>query len=83
VVTYICHPSYTGSINRRIEVQVSLGETRDPIRKIMKAKRSGSVAQVVEHLLSKCKALNSNTVKMLTSFYTEHYKIERYTMFID
>jgi hypothetical protein len=32
------------------------------IKKITKAKRNGSVAQVVEHLYGKCKALSSNPV---------------------
>jgi hypothetical protein len=33
---------------------------QDCIKKITKAERAESTAQVVEHLLSKCKALNSN-----------------------
>jgi hypothetical protein len=32
----------------------------DPHSKISRAKRTGGVAQAVEHLLCKCKALNSN-----------------------
>jgi hypothetical protein len=41
-------------------VQTSLGKKRDPISKITRAKRAGGVAQVVEPLPSKCKALSSN-----------------------
>jgi hypothetical protein len=33
---------------------------QDPNSKITKAKRAGGMAQVVEHLHSKCKALSSN-----------------------
>jgi hypothetical protein len=33
---------------------------RDPILKITRAKWTGGVAQAVEHLLCKCKALSSN-----------------------
>jgi hypothetical protein len=33
----------------------------DPILKVFIAKRAGDLAQVVEHLLSKYKALSSNT----------------------
>jgi hypothetical protein len=36
-------------------------ETQDCISKITNAKRAGSVAQVEEHLLNKCKALSSNS----------------------
>jgi hypothetical protein len=43
--------------NRRIEVQVRPGQ---PYLKI-KTKSAGDMAQVVECLPSKCKALNSNT----------------------
>jgi hypothetical protein len=35
---------------------------RDPISKIIKAKWTGGVAQEVEHLFCKCKALSSNLV---------------------
>jgi hypothetical protein len=33
---------------------------RDPISKITRAKWTGGVAQAVEHLFCKCKALSSN-----------------------
>jgi hypothetical protein len=60
-VVHACNSSYLG--NReigRIMVQTSLGKKRDPISKITRAKRAGGVAQVVEPLPSKCKALSSN-----------------------
>jgi hypothetical protein len=53
------HPSYTGSINRRIEVQASPG-MRDPISKMIKAKRAEGMAQVIECPTSKCKVLSPN-----------------------
>jgi hypothetical protein len=31
LVVYICHPSYMGSINRRIVFWASLGKKQDPI----------------------------------------------------
>jgi hypothetical protein len=54
----VCHPSYAGSINRRIVVQTSLGIMQDPIQKT-KAKRARGVAQVFECLPSKHEALSS------------------------
>jgi hypothetical protein len=36
-----CHPSYSGSTNRKILVQVSLGIKRDPISKITNIVGSG------------------------------------------
>jgi hypothetical protein len=55
-----CHPSYTGSLNRRIAVQASPDINVRPFpKKITKAKRAGGVAQVVECLPSKFKALSS------------------------
>jgi hypothetical protein len=44
----------------RIMVQTSLGKKRDPHLQNNQSKRAGGVAQVVEHLPSKCKALSSN-----------------------
>jgi hypothetical protein len=41
-----------------IKVQAGLGKKSDPISKISRAKRVG-MAQAVEHLPSKCKALES------------------------
>jgi hypothetical protein len=51
-----------GSITRKITVQASLGINinRRPYLKITEPKKSGRVAQVVEHLASKYKALSSN-----------------------
>jgi hypothetical protein len=48
-----------GSTSRKNEIQVGLGLKQDAISKITKAKSWG-VAQVVEHLPSKCKALSSS-----------------------
>jgi hypothetical protein len=48
-----------GNINSRIAVHSSLGIKGDPISKITNAKRAGGVAQRVEHLPSKHKALSS------------------------
>jgi hypothetical protein len=56
------HPSYKGSINRRIEVQDVLGKNRRPYSKItLKKGVGGSMTQVVENLPSKCEALSSNS----------------------
>jgi hypothetical protein len=41
-------------------VQIDLNKKWNPISKITRAKRDGGVAQVVEHLPSKHKAMNSN-----------------------
>jgi hypothetical protein len=46
--------------NRRIVVQAHLSKKQDLISKITRAKRSGGMAQVVEHLPSKCETLSSN-----------------------
>jgi hypothetical protein len=40
--------------------QAGLGKKRDPISKITREKRPRVMAQVVEHLPSKCQALSSN-----------------------
>jgi hypothetical protein len=40
-----------------VQIQ-SRAEVGDPVQKITKTKRFGCMAQVVEHLPSKCKALN-------------------------
>jgi hypothetical protein len=47
--------------NRRITVQVSQGNNQDPISKITRAKKTGSMAQAVEHLPKKHKALSLNS----------------------
>jgi hypothetical protein len=41
-------------------VQAAWAEKQHPIQKIMKVKRAGGSAQVVEHLPGKLKALSSN-----------------------
>jgi hypothetical protein len=51
-----------GSINRRVVVQDSWDIKQDPISKIPKAKRARGMAQVVECLNSKNKALSSNLI---------------------
>jgi hypothetical protein len=43
-VVHACHPSYMESINRRNEVQVSLGLNARPYSKITKAQRAGGMA---------------------------------------
>jgi hypothetical protein len=43
-----CHPSYSGSISRRITVQAGPGKKPEPILKITPAKKAGGKAQVVE-----------------------------------
>jgi hypothetical protein len=48
---HACDPSYYGSIGRRIKVhpRLACAKTQDPIRKITKAKKGWSVAQMVEY----------------------------------
>jgi hypothetical protein len=43
-------------------VQAKLGKKQDPVSKIIRVKRTGSMAQVVECLSSKLKALSSNAI---------------------
>jgi hypothetical protein len=47
-------------MNRRIMVQASPDKNEGPIPKINKAKRAGSMAEVVDHLPSKHDTLNPN-----------------------
>jgi hypothetical protein len=49
-------------MSNRIAVQVGLGTKQDLLSKITRAKRAGGVANAVEPLLSKLKALSSNPV---------------------
>jgi hypothetical protein len=51
-----------GSVTRRITVQASSGIKARHYAKITKVKRAGGVAQMMEHLLSKHKALSSTPV---------------------
>jgi hypothetical protein len=53
-------PLMVGSINRRTGVQGCLSKKQDPISKITQAKRAGGMAQAVQYLPSKCKALRLN-----------------------
>jgi hypothetical protein len=53
-------PATRGSINRRSAVQAGLGIESNAIPRITKEKKDGCIAQMVEYLLSKCKALNSS-----------------------
>jgi hypothetical protein len=48
-MVHACHPSYTGSTNRRIMVQAGIGIKQDPISKITDTK----MTQVVECLPTK------------------------------
>jgi hypothetical protein len=65
-VVHACHPCYSGAVNRRVEIQTSLGKNARTYPKITKAKNptttkmAGDMTQVVEHLLSKLKTLSSN-----------------------
>jgi hypothetical protein len=45
---------------RRMNFQTGLGKNQNPVSKIPRAKRTGDVAQVGEHLLSKAKAVSSS-----------------------
>jgi hypothetical protein len=47
--------------NKRIVVQPSLGKKQDPVFKISRVKKDKIVAQALEFLPSKCKALSSNS----------------------
>jgi hypothetical protein len=40
MVVCTCHPSYTGTINRRIQSRLAQAKMQDPIPKITKAKRA-------------------------------------------
>jgi hypothetical protein len=53
-------------VNRRISVQAGPGINERPYLKSNQSKKAGSVAQVVELLLSKCKALSSNPTVIKT-----------------
>jgi hypothetical protein len=54
-------PSYSGGGGRRITVHFQLGKTIELyLKSKLKAKRTGGVAQVIEHPLCKCKALSSD-----------------------
>jgi hypothetical protein len=48
------------SINRRTEVQASLGKKRDPISNTTRAKSTGGMTQTVDYLPSKCKTFSTS-----------------------
>jgi hypothetical protein len=61
MVVHTFHPSCAGGINRRSR-SGQPGQKRETLlEKISKAKRAGGMAQVLEHLHNKPKALSSNT----------------------
>jgi uncharacterized protein YwlG (UPF0340 family) len=51
---------YCEELNRRIVVQTGLNKKQHTISKITREKRAGGMAEVVDYLPSKHKALNSN-----------------------
>jgi hypothetical protein len=64
-VAHACYPNCAEN-HKQEDSSPGLGEKGDPISKIANAKRANRVAQVIEGLLSKCKALSStsNTIKI-------------------
>jgi hypothetical protein len=60
VVVHACHPSCAGNVNRRVMAQTILGINRRPCWKKQEQKEQKGVAQMAQHLSSKCKNLNSN-----------------------
>jgi hypothetical protein len=61
MVVLACHPTYMGSIDRRIMVQASKSLNMRPSQKSsLKAKKVGSVFQMVVHFPSKHRVLSSN-----------------------
>jgi hypothetical protein len=69
-------PAIWGNTNRKMAVQAHLDIKRDRTSKITKAKRASGVAQVIEHLHSKHKALNStpSTTKKKGTLMTQQQK---------
>jgi hypothetical protein len=61
VVAHTCHPATVVKCKNSITVQARMSKKQDPISKITRAKRADGMTKVVEHLPSKCKALNSNS----------------------
>jgi hypothetical protein len=60
MAVFTFHPSYAGSINRKVMVQATQGMHVRPFPKITKVKRARFVAQEVECLLSKYEAQCTN-----------------------
>jgi hypothetical protein len=69
-VAHACNPSYLGGGGRRI-LSLRTAQTK-LVRPYLKNKRSGSVAQVVEHLPSKCEALSSNPTLHIKKEWQNH-----------
>jgi hypothetical protein len=57
-----CNPIYIESENTKIKVQTDLSKKQGLISKITRLKRAGGVAQVIECLLPKLRALCSNSI---------------------
>jgi hypothetical protein len=55
-------PSYVGGIDRKIKVQASQPETRDPVPKIKQKGGGGCAAQAIEHLPGKRNTLSLNPI---------------------
>jgi hypothetical protein len=55
------HPTYAGSVNRRIEIQASPGKNVRLHLRNNESKKGQGVAQMVKDLPSKCKVLSSNS----------------------
>jgi hypothetical protein len=76
VVVHVHTPNYIGNIGSRVMVQGSPGQKPWGLMwKIIKAKRTGVMAQKVRYLPSKCEALNSNpsTAKKKKKIYHSVY----------
>jgi hypothetical protein len=60
-MAHTCNPSYSGGRDQEIHGLSQPGQIvlKTLSRKILSQKRAGAVAQVVEHLPSKCEALSS------------------------
>jgi hypothetical protein len=71
VVAYTCHPGY-GEKPKIGGLQCRLAWTKSKTSKITRTKRTGGVAQVLEHLPKKCEALSSNPN---TTKKTHHFSI--------
>jgi hypothetical protein len=66
-------PATTVKVKWEDQIQANLDKKQVPSSKITSAKRTRGVAQVVEHLFSKCEALNSNpnTTKKTQKFFIQ------------
>jgi hypothetical protein len=62
MVAHTHSPSYLGGQDKNNSVKAGTGKviTRLYLRNKLKAKQTGVMAQVVEHLPNKCKTLNSS-----------------------